>query len=95
MKNGPIAPVVKNVWLECQVTKTLGTNREIEVKLQDDSTTKIIVHETLIGEIGDQNYVRVEDIGRKNKLVYIKLPQPSLQHGHNITVSQKVVKDKI
>ena len=75
----------------------------MEVALQDDSATTITVHPTLVGKHGKKNYVKVEYLAGspKNKkglstgLTSIKLPRPSMQHGHNIVVKTKQVKDEI
>jgi len=95
MKNGPIAPENTYVWLECNILIKNSKDTKIEIKLQDDSVTTISVHPTLIVEKNDKHYVKVESLANKNKLVYIKLPNPSMQHGHNITVSEKSIIRKI
>lgn len=89
MENGPIPPVVKNAWLECNVLESSTTEMRVEIALQDGSTTNILVSPTVTSSIGTKDYIRVEEIARKDGIAFIKLPSPSLQHGHNINVSEK------
>ena len=92
------------VWLECKVTKEeVNHDLVVEVLLQDDSPTTITVHPTLVGYANKQGYVKVEFIsgspidktGRTAGLTSVKLPRPSMQHGHNIVVKSKQVKSEI
>jgi hypothetical protein len=77
------------VWLACEIVQEGDLETEIKVKLQDNSTTNIKVHPSWLNKDKEgRRYVRCESFGRKDKLLYIKLPRPSLQHGHNITVNE-------
>jgi hypothetical protein len=91
-------------WLECNILDELDNHDVVvEVKLQDDSSATITVHPTLIVNKNKQGYVKVEYLagspsdkkGRSKGLTSIKLPRPSMQHGHNIVVKSKLVKDEI
>lgn len=86
----------KFVWLECNVLKENNIrDLEVEIKLQDDSTTVITVHPTIVGKTENKSYVKVEYLAKMNNLTYIKLPRPSMQHGHNITVSSFKLKETL
>ena len=89
-------------WLECEIMKeNVNHDLVIQILLQDDSPTTITVHPTLVH--GDnQKYVKVEYIagsptrkGRSAELMSVKLPRPSMQHGHNIVVKSKQVKTEV
>lgn len=84
------------IWLMCDVVNEGSLETEIKIKLQDNTTTNIRVHPNLLSsDKTGKSYIRCESFGRKNKLVYVKLPRPSLQHGHNITVNESETKVKI
>jgi hypothetical protein len=82
-----------DTWLKCKALKEKLNGVDLEVTLQDDTTAKLNVSPTIItkDKLGE-TYLRVEEIGRRDNLVYIKLPQPTLEHGHNITVKAVDIK---
>lgn len=82
------------MWLECNILKENNIRDvEVEIKLQDDSIATIMVHPTIVGKIENKNYVKVEYLAKMNNLTYIKLPRPTMQHGHNITVSSSKLRE--
>jgi hypothetical protein len=84
------------VWLRCDVLNEENTQVEIRVVLQDNTTANLNVHSTLLGSDKEgKRYILCESFGRKNKLVSIKLPRPTLQYGHNIIVKESETKVKI
>lgn len=81
---------IKYAWLKCKVLKEKIGRMDVEVLLQDNTPATINVHPTLVGvDDRDQSFLKVEEIGRKDDLVYIKLPRPTIEFGHNMTVKAK------
>ena len=82
-------------WLEVQIKQESESEILLEVSLQDDTTTPIRVHPTCIVKQGNKTYLKIESMGSKGGLSYIKLPAPSLQHGYNITVNKSKLKQDL
>jgi len=83
-------------WMKCKVLKETTLKMDVEVPLQDGTPATVFVHPTLVGtdEAGD-TFLKVEEIGKKNKLVAIKLPRPDIGFGHNVTVKEEDIKREL
>ena len=79
-------------WLKCKVIEKSIQDCIVEVEILDGTPIQIKVSPTLLD---DENYLKVERVGKnsENKLVYVRLPQPSIQYGHFVTVKQSHVKN--
>jgi len=76
------------VWLECEIIREFANKMEVQVNLQDKTATKLIVFSNLVERIkGKKGKMKVEPIGEQKDLYSVKLPNPTLEFGHNITVN--------
>lgn len=85
-------------WLKCKILKESTKKMDVEVLLQDKTPATLNVHPTIVGEDETgETFLKVEEIGRKasEKLVYIKLPRPAIEFGHNVTVREQDIKRNI
>lgn len=84
------------VWLQCEIKSELNSEEmTISVVLQDGVSTDLIVDSNTLMEKDEKYFVRVESMGTKNKLAYVKLPSPTLLYGHLITVNNEMIKSYI
>jgi hypothetical protein len=76
------------VWLECEIVKETDYYLDVKVK-QYDGTEGILKVNPVLVEHGKhrRGKVKVEPIGETGDKYAVKLPRPTLEFGHHITVN--------
>jgi hypothetical protein len=78
------------VWLNCEVLNVINErNVEVQVQLQDGTSGKLTVGAVCLDSLENPCRLKVEHRGEQQGLVYVELPAPTLNFGHNITVKKE------
>lgn len=78
------------VWLSCEVINVVNERQvEIQVQLQDGTKGKLVVEARYLDNLENPCKLKVEHRGEQRELVYVELPSPTINFGHNITVKKE------
>lgn len=80
------------VWLECEILDEFTNKMNVRVELQDGAPAELVVFSNLVERIrGKKGRMKVEPVGEQKDLYSVRLPKPTLEYGHNITVKNSQI----